>query len=60
LADDKYGSVDIVYLDSVEDYFVHAELRRAGKTVLTLESPDGEKKEFDLSIDRTTYDLTAR
>ena len=49
------GTVEIVYLDEVEDYTVHAEFKRAGNTVLTLTSPDGEKTEYDLSIERDTY-----
>ena len=34
--------------------------RRAGKTVLVLESPSGEKKEFDLSIEKDTYEITQK
>ena len=60
LADDSYGEVEIRYMEQVEDYMVHAELRRAGTTVLTLESPTGEKAEFDLTIERNTYTLTKR
>ena len=60
IADEKYGSVEIIYLDSVEDYMVHAEFKKAGKTVLTLESPTGEKTEYDLVIERTTYNVTQR
>ncbi len=57
LADAKYGYVEIRYLDSFEEYIVQAEFVRAGKTVLTLESPDGRKTEYDLSIERNTYEL---
>ena len=60
LADEAYGSVEIVYYDSIDAYMVHAELKKAGKTVLSLESPDGEKTEFDLSVELDTYDLTQR
>ncbi len=60
LADGKYGSVSIRYLDSLEDYMVHADFRRAGDTVLTLVSPAGEKTEFELHIERTAYQLTER
>ena len=60
LADDKYGDVSIVYIDSIEEYMVHADFKRAGKTVLTLESPSGEKKEYDLAIERDTYEVTER
>lgn len=60
LADAKYGSVEIMYLDDIEDYMVHAEFKKAGRTVLTLESPSGEKTEYDLSIERDTYEITQR
>ena len=58
LADDKYGDVSIRYLDSVEDYMLHADFKRAGDTVLTIVSPDGEKTAYELHIERTTYTLT--
>ena len=58
LADENLGSVKIIYLDSVEDYMVHADFKKAGKTVLTLESPTGEKTEYNLVIERDTYRLT--
>lgn len=57
IADEKYGDVSIIYIDSVEDWFVHADLKRAGDTVVTLTSPDGEKKEFSLHIERSTYSI---
>jgi len=60
LADERLGSVEIVYLPEIEDYVVRAEFRRAGKTVLTLESPNGEKTEYDLAVERDTYELTPR
>ena len=60
LADPKFGDVSIRYVESVEDYFVHAELKRAGKTVITLEAPDGEMKEYDLEIHEDYYDITER
>ena len=60
LTDESYGNVKIIYIDSVEDYFVHADLKKAGKTVLVLESPSGEKKAFDLSIEKDTYEITQK
>ena len=60
LADDKYGDVRIVYLDSIEEYMVHADLKRSGRTSLTLEAPDGEKTVYDLVIERDTYEITKR
>ena len=60
LADEKYGDVAIRYMDSLEDYFVHADFKRGGDTVLTMVSPSGEKTEYDLHIERSTYELTER
>ena len=59
LADEKLGNVEIRYVDGLEDYMVHAEFRHAGDTVLTLESPTGEKTEFKLHVERNTYEITA-
>ena len=58
LAEEAYGDVEIRYVEGFEDYMVHAEFRRAGDTVLTLVSPDGEKTEYNLHIERDTYEVT--
>lgn len=55
LTDNKYGNLSIKYEDAVECWMVHAELRKAGKTEFVLESPNGEKITFDLTIKRNTY-----
>ena len=60
LADSRYGDVEIRYLDSIEDYMVHADFKRSGETVLTLESPDGEKTEYALAIERDRFTVTKR
>lgn len=60
LADDKYGDVEIRYVESVEDYMLHADFKHAGDTVLTLVSPDGKKTEFDIHIERDKYEFTKR
>jgi len=60
LADETYGNVKIIYIDSVEDYYVHADFKKAGKTVLVLESPSGEKNEFYLSIEKDIYEITQK
>lgn len=58
LADGKYGDVEIRYMDSVEDYMLHADFKRAGDTVLTLVSPTGEKETYKIHIERTKYEIT--
>lgn len=60
LEDRALGDVEIVYLDSIEEYAVHADFHRSGSTVLILKSPDGEKSEFDLTVERDTYTVTKR
>ena len=59
-ADSRYGSAEIRYVDALEEYMLHADFKRSGDTVLTLVSPDGEKTEFDVHIERDTYELTER
>ena len=60
LADAKYGEVSIRYDEGLEDYLLHADLKRAGDTVLTITAPTGEKTEYDLHIERDTYEATKR
>ena len=43
LTDDKYGELSIRYESGIEDWKVHAEFKKAGKTEFILESPDGKK-----------------
>ena len=60
LEDSKYGDVKIVYENAIEEFMVHADLKREGSTVLILESPSGEKTEYDVKIKRDTYDIKKR
>ena len=57
LEDPEYGDVSIGYEEGIQDYIVRAEFKKAGDTVLVLESPDGEQYLFDLTIGRSTYDV---
>ena len=57
LADDKYGKLSIEYQNTIEDYLVHAEFKKAGNTEFTLESPDGKKRTFNLVIKSDTYSV---
>lgn len=57
LEDPEYGDVSIGYEEGIQDYIVRAEFRKVGDTVLVLESPDGERYLFDLTIGRNTYDV---
>ena len=62
LKDKEYGSVDIQKMTSSgEDpevfYCVHAKFVKAGKTEIILESPEGEKKVFEIEIKKNTYNI---
>ena len=55
--DEEYGKVFIVYEENIEDYMVNAEFSKTGHTELIVESPSGEKTVFDLTIERSSYDI---
>ena len=57
LEDSKYGNVSIKYIESIEDYMIHADFKREGNTKLYLISPDGTKKEFNVKIMFNKYDV---
>ena len=58
LSDEKLGDVEIRYVESIDDYLLHADFKRGGDTVLTLVSPTGEKKEYNLHVERSKYTIT--
>ena len=60
LADESYGNLYIKYEDGIEDWLLNAEFKKAGKTEVIIESPDGEKTVFDITIKKNTYDLTKK
>ncbi len=60
LADPSYGDVSIEYYPGIEDYMVHANFKKAGETVMTIASPDGQKQEFDVTIDLNTNSVNPR
>ena len=41
LADEMYGTAEIRYIDSIDDYMLHVDLRHSGDTVLTIVSQSG-------------------
>ena len=55
LEDSDMGDVNITYMDTLKDYCVHANFKKAGDTKLVFESPDGVKKEFKLTVGESTY-----
>lgn len=60
LVDDKYGDLSVKYEPGIEDWMVHAEFKKAGKTEFVLESPDGKKTLFDITIKKDTYFVKER
>ncbi len=60
LEDSSLGDVKIVYLDSIEIYMVQADFKKEGKTTLVLESPNGERVEYDLDVKRDTYTINKK
>jgi len=57
LLDKKYGDLSLECDDETKDCMIHAEFKKAGKTELILESPDGKKTILDISIRRDTYTI---
>ena len=52
-----FGGLRLVYQESIECCLIHAKFAKTGKTELILEAPDGERQVFDLTIERSSYDL---
>ena len=57
LVDKKYGDLSVKYESGIEDWVIHADFKKAGKTKVVIESPDGKKTIFDISIRRDTYSI---
>ena len=57
LEDEAYGEVTIVYEEKIESYIINASFVKTGQTKLILISPDGEKRTFDLVINRDSYEV---
>ena len=53
------GSEGIIFDDTYKVYLAD-ESYKAGKTEVIIESPDGEKTVFDITIKKNTYDLTKK
>ena len=60
LEDEKIGKVYIEYDESLEDYRVNAEFRRAGITNLVLEDSNGNKTIYEIDVKRNTYKITKK
>ena len=60
LADNSYGDVKIVYIENLGDYMLHADFKKAGDTELTVVSSEGDKTEYNVHIERNTYEVTKK
>lgn len=60
LEDSSYGKVYIKYEDNLEDYVIGAEFKKAGKTNIILEDPDGNKEVFEINIKNNSYDINKK
>ena len=57
LIDDKYGKLSIEYEKNIEDWMIHADFKKAGQTEFILETPNGDKKRYSITIKRDTYKI---
>ena len=55
LKNKEYGDLSIRYEDGIENWIIHAEFKKAGKTELILESPEGKKQKFEIRIKNDTF-----
>ena len=58
--DKSYGDINIAYYKQLEKYIVKDDFKKAGKTVIVLEAPDGSKEEYNIAIKRYTYEITKK
>ena len=60
LEDSKYGKVYIEYDESLEDYKINAEFKRAGKTNLIIEDPNGNREVYEIDIKIHSYEINKK
>ncbi len=60
LEDESFGTVWIEYEDSIECCMVKASFKKTGDTGIVLVSPTGEKTFYDLTVERTSYEVHRR
>jgi len=57
LVDKKYGNLSVEYDAGLEDWALHADFKKAGKTEFVIESPDGKNTTFDIFIERSKFTI---
>ena len=63
IGDSKFGELSInkeQLSDGEVFYCVHSKFYKTGKTDITIESPAGEKKIYDIIVGKNTYDIEER
>ena len=60
LTDESFGKVYIVFEKNIDDYMVNAEFKKAGKTEVVLEAPNGEKNTYEIDIKDHTYSVNKK
>lgn len=60
LVDKEYGDLSVKYEAGIEDWVIHAEFKKSGKTEFVIESPDGKKTLYNISIRRDTYTINEK
>ncbi len=62
IGDSSLGEISIQKMDvsGEEFYCIHSKFYKTGKTDITIESPTGEKKIYDITIGKYTYDIEER
>ena len=55
LEDKQYGELSIGYEKKIESYCINASFKKPGDTKLIIESPEGDKKVFNIHIGKMTY-----
>ena len=58
LTDESFGTVEIKFIEQgLNDWVVHAIFTKDGNTELVLEAPNGQKKLYEITIDRSSYTI---
>ncbi len=57
LTNSDLGEVYVRYEKDLDDYCISAKFYKTGNTKLIIESPNGEKQEYNLTIGKSTYTL---
>ena len=60
LADESFGNLYFKYDNGIEDWLLNARFKKAGRTEFTLESPNGEKSVYEITIRRDKYDINKK